>query len=74
MTIAQEALNPLPPVPNVGLTCHVATWYWAARTGQNLGNNTGHTTQAPGNLAAHQRACVVIAEDTIVARAVALNL
>lgn len=37
MPLAQEATNAIPPVPGVGLTCHVATWYWAAREAQRLG-------------------------------------
>jgi hypothetical protein len=35
---------------------------------------TGHTTAGPPQLAANQRLCVVIAEDTIVGRAAALDL
>jgi hypothetical protein len=31
MALAQQALNPLPLVPGVAITCHVATWFWAAQ-------------------------------------------
>jgi hypothetical protein len=154
MALANQALHALPVVPGVALTCHVATWFWAAQeaqqrglcaakpamatlgniatmavpaqpailalvrsgnwdfaitpttppdgcvllwplqgthsavvsaanaiTGYNQGvqlpvfhNQFGHTTGAPGQLAAHQRLCKVIAEDTIVLQAAALDL
>ena len=37
MPLAQIATVAIPPIPNVALTCHVATWYWAARTAQEQG-------------------------------------
>ena len=37
MPLAQIATVAIPPIPNVPLTCHVATWYWAARTAQEQG-------------------------------------
>lgn len=36
MSLAQQALLPLPNV-GVPLTCHVATWFWAATEAQALG-------------------------------------
>lgn len=44
MALAQQALTPLPTVPGVILTCHVAVWYWAAQEAQAR-NLTG--TKAP---------------------------
>jgi Domain of unknown function (DUF4157) len=35
--LAFEALAKVPPVPNVTMTCHVATWFWAAQEAQNRG-------------------------------------
>ncbi len=40
MTLALQALNLLPAVPGVALTCHVATWFWAAQEAQALGLST----------------------------------
>lgn len=37
MTLALQALNALPVIPGVALTCHVATWFWAAQEAQALG-------------------------------------
>lgn len=37
MTLALQALVALPVVPGVAMTCHVATWFWAAREAQALG-------------------------------------
>ncbi len=37
MPLAAQALAPLPVVPGVALTCHVATWFWAAQEAQALG-------------------------------------
>jgi hypothetical protein len=34
MALAQHALTAIPPVPNVAMTCHVATWFWAALEAQ----------------------------------------
>jgi len=155
MALATQAVTALPVVPGVSLTCHVATWFWAAQEAQALGlsapklagtilgniatmaplaaqpailalprsgnwdfaitpgtppvgsvllwplggthsavvsaanaitgynqgvqipvfhNQFGHTTGSPAQIAANQRLCTVVAEQTIVARAAALNL
>jgi len=37
MPLAAQALAPLPAIPGVAMTCHVATWFWAAQEAQALG-------------------------------------
>jgi hypothetical protein len=37
MALAARALAPIPSVPGVALTCHVAVWYWAAQEAQARG-------------------------------------
>ena len=38
MPLEAQALVPVPVVPGMaGVTCHVATWYWAAQEAQALG-------------------------------------
>jgi hypothetical protein len=38
MSLAAQALNPIPAVGGiVGITCHQATWYWAALEAEALG-------------------------------------
>jgi hypothetical protein len=40
MSLADRAMTPIPAVLNNSLTCHVATWYWAAEEAAARGLTT----------------------------------